>query len=134
MDLPQLRHPQSLTRRVVRGCALGLFGFYLLWNALWIAKGRIPPSMLRAVSGIPSPTTGGIRSFAALCSGHFTQSFLYNPLLLAYLLLIGYSGVILLRQMQRSERLALPPLAGWMWAVALVLGWVAKFALGRQYW
>jgi hypothetical protein len=134
MDLPRLRHPQSLIRRVVRASALGLFGFYLLWNALWIAKGRIPPSILRAVTGLPCPTTGGYRSFMALCSGHLAQSLLFNPLLLVYLLHFGCSMAILLAQAARRVRLALPPLVAWMWALALLLGWAAKFALGRQYW
>jgi hypothetical protein len=134
MDVPQLRHSESLTGRAIRACALGLFGFYLAWNAVWIVKGRIPPSILRAVTGIPCPTTGGFRSFMALASGHYAQSFLFNPLLPVYLLLFGYSVAVLLRQAIRRERLVLRPLVAWMWSIALVLGWAAKFALGRQYW
>jgi len=132
--MPQLRHPESLTGRAVRACALGLFGFYLAWNTFWIAKGRIPPSILKAVTGIPCPTTGGFRSLMALCSGHLTQSLLFNPLLLVYLLLFVYSMAVLLRQAIRRERLVLRPLVAWIWSIALALGWAAKFALGRQYW
>jgi hypothetical protein len=134
MDMPQLRYQESLIRRAIRACALGLFGIYLAWNAVWIAKGRIPPSILRAVTGFPCPTTGGYRSLMALSSGHLAQSFLFNPLLLIYLLLFGYSMAILLRQAICRERLVLRPFVAWMWCIALVLGWAAKFALGRQYW
>lgn len=132
--MPQLRHPESLIKRAVRACALGFFGFYLVWNAIWIAEGRIPPSILKAITGFPCPTTGGYRSFLALCSGHLALSLLFNPFLLVYLLLLGYSLAVLLRQAIRRERLVLRPLVAWMWYSALALGWAAKFALGKQYW
>jgi hypothetical protein len=134
MDVSKLWHSESLTGRVVRSCALALFGFYLAWNAVWIAKGRIPPSMLKAATGIPCPTTGGYRSFMALDSGHFAQSFLFNPLMPVYLLLFVYSIAVLLHQAIRRERLVLRPFIAWLWLISLIAGWAAKFALGRQYW
>ena len=132
--MPSMRRPESLIRRIVRSAALGAFIFYLAWNAAWIAHGRIPPSILKAATGIPCPTTGGYRSFVALCRGDFVQSFLYNPLMLVYLLLFCYSMGILFRQWIQRERLVLRPLIAWMWCASLLIGWVAKLALGRQYW
>lgn len=134
MEVLCMRCPESLTSRLVRYAALGAFIFYLAWNAAWIAHGRIPPSILRAMAGVPCPTTGGYRSFLALCRGEFVQSFLYNPLMLVYLLLFCYSMAVLFLQWIRRKRLVLHPFIAWMWCASLLIGWVAKFALGRQYW
>ena len=124
----------GMMRRVVRPVALGAFIFYLLWNVAWIAGGQIPPSILKSVFGLPCPTTGGYRSFLAFCAGNFAQSFLFNPMMPAYILLFGYSIAVLLRQILRRQRLVLRPLLAWMWCLSLVIGWAAKFALGKQYW
>jgi len=129
-----MRHQESLIGRIVRTLSITAFFFYLVWNAVWIVKGRIPPSILRAVIGLPCPTTGGYRSFLALLRGEFVQSFLFNPLMPVYVLLFLYSMAVLLRQLICRKRLALSPFIGRMWGCSLLLGWVAKFVLGRQYW
>jgi hypothetical protein len=134
VEVPAVRSQESLTKLIVRFAALGAFIFYLAWNAVWIAHGRIPPSILKAMTGIPCPTTGGYRSFVALCRGEFVQSFLYNPLMLVYLLLFCYSMAVLFHQWIHRKRLVLRPFIAWMWCAALLIGWAAKFALGRQYW
>jgi len=132
--VPVVRYQESLIRRVVRDIALGVFAFYLAWNGWWIAKGKLPPSILKAIVGLPCPTTGGYRSFLALCRGEFAQSFLFNPLMLVYVFLFFYSVWVLLRQLALRKRLALSPLIAWMWGASLAVGWVAKFALGPRYW
>lgn len=129
-----MRHPESLSKRIIRSVALGAFILYLVWNVAWIAQGKIPPAILKAMAGIPSPTTGGVRSFLALCHGQFVQSFLYNPLMLVYLFLFSYSIAVLVYQLISRRRLALSPWIAWAWCLSLLLGWAAKFALGRQYW
>jgi hypothetical protein len=134
VEVPAMRCPESLIRRIVRFAALGTFIFYLAWNVAWIAHGRIPPSILKAIGGVPCPTTGGCRSFVALCRGEFVQSFLYNPLMLVYLMLFCYSMGILFRQWLHGKRLVLRPFIAWMWCASLLIGWAAKFALGKQYW
>jgi hypothetical protein len=134
VEVPAVRPQESLTRRIVRFAALGAFVFYLAWNVTWIAHGRIPPSILRALAGVPCPTTGGYRSFIALCRGEFVQSFLYNPMMLVYLLLFCYSMAVLFLQWIRRKRLVLSPFIAWLWCASLLIGWAAKFVLGRQYW
>jgi len=134
VEVSLMRHPESLSKRIIRPVALGAFIFYLVWNIAWIVQGKIPPAILKAMAGIPSPTTGGVRSFIALCHGQFVQSFLYNPLMLVYLFLFCYSISVLLYQWINRKRLALSPLMAWAWCLSLLLGWVAKFVLGRQYW
>jgi hypothetical protein len=134
LEVPVVRYQESLIRRIVRYIALGAFAFYLAWNGWWVAKGKLPPSILRTIVGLPCPTTGGYRSFLALCRGEFAQSFLFNPLMLVYLFLSIYSVGVLLRQLVCRKRLVLSPFLAWTWGASLVVGWVAKFALGRQYW
>jgi len=123
-----------LMKPAVRILSLGAFAFYLIWNARWIAKGRVPPSILKFFTGIPCPTTGGTRSLLALLHGDWQLSLRFNPFLLVYLFLVVYSVAVLLRQLLRHERLALRPAVAWTWCVALTLGWIAKFLLGPKYW
>ncbi|MFY9853427.1 MAG: DUF2752 domain-containing protein [Terracidiphilus sp.] len=123
-----------MINRIARSFALGAFAFYLVWNVAWIASGRIPPSILREIAGIPCPTTGGYRSFVALCHGELVQSFLYNPLTLVYILLFSYSMAVVVRQLIDRKRLVLRPFVAWAWGASLLVGWAAKFVLGRQYW
>jgi hypothetical protein len=54
--------------------------------------------------------------------------------MLVYLLLFIYSIAVLLRQRISRKRLVLTPFIAWMWCSSLLIGWIAKFALGRQYW
>lgn len=132
--MPVLPRQARLIHRAVRCVALVAFVVYLGWNAMWIAKGTVPPSMLKAFAGIPCPTTGGTRSMLALCHGQWRQAFLFNPLTPVYLLLFAYSVVTLSRQMLAGKRLALRQFAARAWLAALTIGWAAKFALGRKYW
>ncbi len=127
-------YQESLITRIARSVALGAFIFYLVWNGAWIAHGRIPPSILREITGIPSPTTGGYRSFVSLCRGEFVQSFFYNPFMLVYILLFCYSMVVLVRQRISRKPLVLSPFVAFAWCASLLIGWAAKFILGRQYW
>jgi len=129
-----MRYQESLINRITRSVALGAFIFYLVWNGAWIAHGRVPPSILREIAGIPCPTTGGYRSFVALCRGEFVQSFLYNPFMLVYILLFCYSMTVLIRQWINRKPLVLSPFVALAWCASLLIGWAAKFILGRQYW
>jgi pheromone shutdown protein TraB len=54
--------------------------------------------------------------------------------MLVYLLLFIYSMAVLIHQFLNRKRLVLRPLIAWMWCASLLIGWAAKFALGRQYW
>jgi hypothetical protein len=126
--------PAKLRRRVAKSAACACFVAYLGWNAWWLAHGRIPPSILLFVTGLPSPTTGGIRSLHALLVGHVGQSLRFNPLTVVYIALLAVSAAVLLRQCLQRRPLALPNWTAWSWFGALALGWAAKFALGPAYW
>ena len=134
MEMSAMWRQARLTELVVRPIALGMFGFYLVWNALWIASGHIPGSILQALAGIPCPTTGCTRSVLAFLQGHWAVALLWNPLTLVYLLLFAWSAVCLVRQFLDRKRMALSPLVGRFWIFSLVLGWAAKFLIGPKYW
>jgi hypothetical protein len=134
MEMSFVRCQASVAHRTVRAAALTLFLFYLAWNALWIARGQLPPSILIWLAGIPSPTTGGYRSFHLLLEGRFRRSLLFNPFTAVYLALFAASLSQLLLQWVRRRRLAIGVWLARAWMAALAVGWVAKIVLGRQYW
>jgi hypothetical protein len=128
-----MRRARTLTR-IVPLAALGLFVVYCGWNVAYLVWGRVPDSILHALTGLPCPTTGGVRSFAAYLQGHWLEGFLFNPFapLLAGLFLV--SVAILAWRAVRRQRVRLPGSLGIAWLVCLGLAWVTKFALGPAYW
>lgn len=129
-----VRSQARLTQTLIRPLALGIFGFYMFWNAVWIASGSVPPSMLQAFTGIPCPTTGCTRSMLALLQGRWVEAVWWNPFTLLYVGLLVYSAFVLAWQLLRGERLLLRPLVGRLWIMFLAAGWAAKFLIGPRYW
>ena len=144
MEVSTVSHQTSLTglgckdpsrlESFVRPVSLSMFVFYLLWNALWIVSGRVPDSILRALTGLPCPTTGGIRCMLSLLNGEWLAAFLWNPFAPVYVALLVGSAAILGKQFFSRERLVLSPLLARGWVFSLAAGWIAKFALGPKYW
>ncbi|MCA9213532.1 MAG: DUF2752 domain-containing protein [Planctomycetales bacterium] len=66
-------------KRIATTVGVSLFAFYLAWNAWWLSMLQIPPSIFWASTGLPSPTTGGTRSFLALLDGNISLSLRHNP-------------------------------------------------------
>jgi len=118
----------------VKRFAIAAFIGYVVWNALWLLRGRIPPSIWTYCTGLPCPTTGVCRSLLALSHGDFCTAILFNPFTLLYICLIGLSGAVVLRQFLRRHEPTLPPLLVRAWCFALCFGWAAKFVLGREFW
>lgn len=129
-----MQRQARLIEPFVRPFTLGLFGFYIVWNVLWIASGRVPDSILKGLTGLPCPTTGCTRSVVALMHGEWLQAFFWNPFTLVFATLAVWSGARLSAQFLRRERLALTPFMARLWMFALAAGWIAKFALGSTYW
>jgi hypothetical protein len=111
-----------------------LFAVYVCWNLEWLARGKVPPSLLKFFLGLPCPTSGGLRSFALLIHGQWKESLYFNPFTVVYLALSVCSLAVLIRQSVRRERLELSPAIAKLWLGALLLGWLAKFTLGSRYW
>src|SRR5215211_2907504 len=108
--------------------AVGFVGSlgYLAWNAWWLAQGKIPPAIFKAVTGYPAPTTGGTRSFRLLLAGDWCQSLRANamtvPIALLFVGSLAWAAVHWLRKGRPRIPLALV----WAWAVVLLLAWVLK--------
>ena len=110
------------------------FSVYLVWNALWLARGHLPPSIWVFFTGLPCPTTGMCRSLHALCCGQFRTSLLYHPLTIPYLALLALSGLVIGRQIITRAELRLPRAVAQLWFAAIGLGLILKLLLGRAYW
>lgn len=110
------------------------FATYLAWNITWLASGRIPPSVLRTLLGLPCPTTGCTRSLVSLLHGNLHASLLWNPFTVPILILLGVSLQMLFLAALRKKELVLPKWVGTAWWSVLLMAWLSKFLLGRAYW
>src|SRR5579863_4664980 len=95
----------GLKYQAIRAVGVAAFLGYVAWNIFWIAKGRVPPSILTAITGLPCPTTGGCRGVLALIHGDWRRSILWNPLAPVYSLPFVHSAVTILRQSYKGVRL-----------------------------
>jgi len=110
------------------------FAAYVCWNVAWLASGKIPPSVLRELFGIPCPTTGCTRSLASLLHGNVIASLRWNPFTVPILILLGISLQMLLLAALRKKELLLPKWTGIAWCFVLLMAWISKFILGSAYW
>jgi hypothetical protein len=110
------------------------FAAYVGWNLAWLASGKIPPSVLRVLLGLPCPTTGCTRSAVALLHGNWHASLLWNPFTVPILILLAVSMQMLSLAALRKKELILPKWMGAVWGSVLVMAWLSKFLLGRTYW
>ena len=127
-------NPQRVIRSALRVFAMGMFVLYILWNLYWLAQARIPPSLLKGLTGLPAPTTGGTRSFCCLLHGDWRGSLLYNAMTLPILALFVFSVGLILSQLLRRRRLRLPSWTAWAWLIVLVTAWVVKLTGSPEYW
>jgi hypothetical protein len=107
---------------------LSLAALYVSWNVYWLAAGRVPPSMLTGLTGLPAPTTGGTRSVTALLDGDLPRSLYYNAMTIPILglLTITVSQVLL---KGRGDN--------WLvtaWVAVLSVAWVGKLLSPSVTW
>src|SRR5207253_2663933 len=110
------------------------FAIYVSWNVYWLAHGRLAPSLLKAATGIPAPTTGGMRALRALSRGDWQTSLRANPLAVPITILFVASLAVVSVQLLRGRR---PRLGNrWLavWLGLLAVAWVAKFFGDPHYW
>ncbi len=119
-----------LLRWVAVAAAIG----YVAWNAWWLAQRQIPPAMFYGLTGLPAPTTGGMRAMWALANGQWMLSLRYNAIAVPMAVLLGYCilypGVL----MARRQRPSLPRWVVWAWIVLLAAAWPLKLFGDRAYW
>lgn len=132
--MPAVRRKARLIRVLIRPVALGAFAFWVLWNGAWLTSGHVPPSILTAFTGIPSPTTGGTRSLLAAVDGRWVDSVLWNPLTFVYLSMAVGSGIFLARQALTGKRISLSGGMARTWVFVLATGWLMKLVIGPRSW
>ena len=121
-------------RFLLRTTALAGLVVYVGWNAYWLAQARMPPSLCKALTGFPAPTTGGTRSLRELLAGNWLESLRCNAMTVPLCLLLLLSGGWLAVQGLSRRRLALPNWIAWTWLVVLATAWLLKLAGDPRYW
>lgn len=111
-------------RTTLRAAALGGFVVYIGWNVAWLLVGKVPPSMLLALFGLPAPTTGMTRALRALLAGDWLRSLAYNPCTVPTVVLLGLSLVQLVRGHAKRHRWMLDQRLTWAWGATLGLAWL----------
>ncbi len=133
-DLRRPTRKLTLIEALLRIVGIAAFAAYLGWNIRWLSQGLIPGSLFQAFTGLPCPTTGGTRAIACLLSGEWQRSLLFNPLAVPMLGLLLLSAGLLVRARVLHGRYFLPYSIFTAWVVVLLLAWIAKLALPREYW
>jgi len=128
-----LRHQTWLGGSLRRIAAVSFVG-YCMWNAFWLSKGHLPPSIWSYFTGLPCPSSGVSRSLGALLSWDFSNFLCYNPFSVPFLALTIVSLICMMRNWRTHRRLRIPTFVGRLWLVVLVGAWVAKFIMGNEYW
>jgi hypothetical protein len=129
----QLRMQFGLTA-LLKFIGLGGLAGYLVWNAYWLAHGRLAPSIWTCATGLPCPSSGMTRSLMALLEDRFADFILYNTCTIPLLLLLAYSAYRLARCWKRKTDVVLPAFLGWLWLATILGAWLSKFLVGRAYW
>ena len=119
---------------VLRVAAIVAAAFYVCWNLWWIGHGRVPPSILTGLTGLPCPTTGGTRAMRALLHGDVAASLWFNPLAVPIAALFFASIGAVAWPLARGRAVVVPSWMVWAWAVLLSAAWGMKFVMGREYW
>jgi hypothetical protein len=128
------RRQTTLCRSVLRATAIAFFAVYVAWNVYWLSHATVPPSLLKALTGLPAPTTGGTRSVRHILAGNWGESLRYNAMTLPIGLLLVTSLACLGWQGLRGRRLSLPTWMVWSWAAVLSIAWALKLCSDPRYW
>jgi hypothetical protein len=127
-------HVRLLVRRFLRVAAIVSFIGYCTWNGYWLAQRKVPPSIFLAVTGLPAPTTGGIRAVVHLWRGELRESMRYNAMVVPILLLLAVTLGWLICQAATRRRLLVPFGFFWAWLAVLGIAWVLKLTGDPMYW
>ncbi len=107
---------------------------YVFWNLYWLCQFRLPPSIFKAVTGYPCPTTGASRSFQCLLRGDWQESLRFNAMTVPIIALFVLSLGLLAWRFVTRQRVRLPMSFFWAWVVVLLVAWVLKLTGDPLYW
>jgi hypothetical protein len=125
---------RSVAVRVLRCAAAGLLAVYLGWNVWWLSQGMAAPSLFTALTGVPCPTTGGLRSLRLLWQGDVAASLKMNPMTGPMVILFLVSIVWPIAQASRRRRPSLPLWVFWCWVAVLASAWTCKLLGDSRFW
>lgn len=107
---------------------------YVTWNLFWLSSGRVPPSIFKAITGLPAPTTGGTRAMRSLREGALSESLRYNPFAVPITLLFVATIAAVAVSAVRGRGLRISGQWAVAWAVLLLVAWIWKLTGDPQYW
>lgn len=116
----------TIHERLLRSSAVAVMVVYAMWQIFWLSGGHIPPSLCVALTGLPSPTTGGTRSFKALLSGDILLSLYHNTMTVPFVCLFLFTAGWAVFNWRRLGTNSLPRLIVRSWLVALTIAWLVK--------
>ncbi len=121
-------------RRVLSVLVLCALAAYVAWWLYWLARGQLPPAPIRAITGLPAPTTGCARSVRCMLRGDLGAAFDLNPFTVPISVLFAASLAWLAVRLVQGRRLVLPRAFLYLWIAVLSAAWLAKLLGDRAYW
>ncbi len=103
-----------------------MISVYGVWQVFWLGMGQLPPAIFLAVTGLPAPTTGGVRSVACLLRGDWLDSLHHNALAIPMAIMAIGCASWAVGQAYRRRQVRLPRSIGLAWVVVLALAWSIK--------
>ncbi len=102
----------------------GLVGLALLWNHKPQGQFFFPRCTFHSWTGLQCPGCGGLRATHELLHGNVANAWQFNPLLVAALPLVAWSGLALIVERWRGLRVPHPlgMRHSWMVVMALIVG------------
>ena len=95
--------------------------FYFCWNLFYIINGNVPPSIFYKMTGIPSPTTGMLRSFKGIIIMDIDTYFSNNPFVMPFLILLGYTFALLVIKIKNKRPLIIQNSLGIIFLLTLTM-------------
>ncbi len=103
-----------------------MISVYGAWQVYWLGMGQFPPALFLAVTGLPAPTTGGVRSVGCLLRGDLLGSLQHNALAIPMTIMAIGCALSTVEQAYRRRQVRLPRSIGLAWVVVLALAWSIK--------
>jgi len=118
----------TIARPVATAVGWSVLAGYLMWNAAWLSRGTLPPSILSWFTRVPSPTTGGTRAMLAMWQGQIGVSFAWHPLALPIVALFVATLGRLAWLLIRRRPVLLSRRWAWAWGALLAVAWGVQLA------
>ncbi len=125
-----------LWQMALRCLAVVMISVYGVWQVYWLGRGQLPPALFLFFTGLPAPTTGGLRSLGCLSRGDWLGSLHHNAMAIPMTLMAVGCAAWGIGLAYCRRPVCLPRGMGLAWVFVLVLAWSIKLlqALHEWYW